>query len=524
MTPFVLVTLVTLSVVGLAPMFLIVGRRLTAVALAPLGGALLAAWAAEGELLIGGTFPLWFVGLGIASNAVCAAYVLGARRSSPLKPGQIRLVPERRWVSKRTSPPSRSHRPYAFKVLPSLCLAAACGAPLALLSAKYVTHDANAIWIFHATWILAGHRQYRANLLNPAYSFSNPSYPPLVSAAIATSGLLRFALSAPAAAALVAVLNSCALFVAASGLVHVRSAHRGIQGAVAVLVAGGLCLQGFTLDAPYSLGGDADLLWAACATAALMYGLVLPCRRDYFATATLCCLIASFTKTEGLVTALMVAALMALRYLRVFSSCAAGPLWDRMRRSLRARARSQPAHWGAVSGRVAIGGLVALGSGAVWFLGLHAMHVENRFFSASTLRESSGLRLHFIGIALLPYLPLLGLAMSVEEVGGVRWRHARQAAGLGSPWLLWAVTTGYLGALVFTYAVGSLGIRGWLAASLPRTMVFTQLALFSEMGTWCILGSGSAADGLRRVWPTALRRPGLRAVRSKGRNRAGPGA
>ncbi len=529
----VVLSLATLAIVAILPLSLAAGPNLTTLALSPLGGALLAAWAAEGELFVGGAFVEWFVALAIAANASCAAYVVLSRRTSAAAgPGisskarpwarcsQWRRPPrnaEERMPSASSlavSETARSRRytrlRHVVRILPSpapsnlgvqklelAILVLVSASPLLLLRASYVSHDANAIWIFHALWIVAGHRDYLSSINNSAYAFSNPSYPPLVSAAIATSSIFSRHVSAQAAAATVAVLNACALLVAALGLAGI-GVDRRLPGWLLLLFAAGLVIQGFAFDAPYSVGGDADLLWAGCATGAILYGLVLPLRRSHLATAIVCGLVASLTKSEGLACSVVIAVLVAIRC----ASTARHPSHTRRDPLDTVPERGRlplPPVAGTAKLAMAVAG-ITLASGLVWFVGVHALHVGNRFFEGPRSPQSLGFRLEWIGRGLLFYLPLFALAGIVEVVGWLRWRPRRLMLDLGPPWLVWAATGGYLVALVLTYAVGTLGIRGWLNASLQRTMVFPELALFSEMAVWCVIGGAVTAGQLRTRW------------------------
>ena len=64
----------------------------------------------------------------------------------------------------------------------------------------------------------------------------------------------------------------------------------------------------------YGLDGYADLLWAAAAVGAIIWGLVLPRSTQTLVIAWICAAVASLTKNEGLTTALVVLVLIALRY------------------------------------------------------------------------------------------------------------------------------------------------------------------------------------------------------------------
>ena len=175
MTPEALAALVVIWVLPLYPAMTLVGPNIAGLLTAALLGSVLAAWAAEAELFFGGSFQLWLICLTLGLNVSAITLRLGRKpaRTRSRRPEVVNLLfgrrPSRRWSGRAGV---RTFTCYA----PPLIVATAL--PVVLLSATYVTHDANAIWIFHARWILAGHSAYLSSLHNPAYSFSNPSYPP----------------------------------------------------------------------------------------------------------------------------------------------------------------------------------------------------------------------------------------------------------------------------------------------------------------------------------------------------------
>jgi hypothetical protein len=369
-------------------------------------------------------------------------------------------------------------------------------APLSLLGTAYVTHDANAIWIFHASWILAGHRAYQASLANPAYAFSNPSYPPLASSAVALSGLFVSPISAPDGAAVIALLNACALYVVGLGIVEIAPSRSRSTRGLALLFAMGIALLGFAFDGSYSVAGDADLLWAATGVAAILYGLILPSRPDSCRVAIVCAVVASFTKSEGLVAGGLILTLMGIQRTAP-GLCRALParrLWSLSRLRSGTSTRLVIKRLAPMAGLV-----VALGlsSGLLWFASTHFLGVGNRFFEGSGNHESTLFRLTVISRHLEPYLPVVALAAYVELVGSLRWRRERHLLGIGSAWYPWVAAGGYFAALVLTYMVGALSIRGWLDNSLGRTMVFVELCLFGQMAVWCIVGADTVAERWR---------------------------
>ena len=492
--------LVTGSVMGLAalaPLATLIGRRLVLFGLAPLGGALIAAWSAEAELLFGGAFVVWFGGIALALNAAALGISLARSRS---KQGPLQLQPSPPAGTVPTPPhgPGRTSRIGAAgaAVVPALMLGLVMLVPLFLLRIGNVAHDANAIWLFHGAWILAGHKGYLASLTSSVYAFSNPSYPPLASSAAALSGVFASSLSSRDGAAIIALLNACALYVVGLGILQVVPSPSRFNRALVSLLAMSVSLLGFAFDGPYSVAGDADLLWSAAAVAAIVYGLILPSRPQHLRVAILCVLVASFTKSEGLVAAALILVLMGVRQWVNRHPCG---------RSVTRRASLAHLHRGLSAGPILpkyfplAAWIVGVGllSGLMWFEVIHLLGVGNRFFIATSHKEPTLFRLGAVAQYLEPYLPLVLFASCVELVGSRRWLGQRQTLGLGSAWYLWIAVAGYLAALVVTYAIGGLGIRGWLDNSLGRTLVFVELCLFVQMGIWCVVGGDTLAKRLR---------------------------
>ena len=132
---------------------------------------------------------------------------------------------------------------------------------------------------------------------------------------------VRWPSSAPAprmirlAVLVTSVLNVCGLGVLASGIVEVARRRGPLTRLAALAMAGVLCLIGFGLAGAFAFADYADLLWAAAAVGALVFGLVLPRAPHHLAVAWLCATAASLTKNEGLTTSLMIFVLLSIRYL-----------------------------------------------------------------------------------------------------------------------------------------------------------------------------------------------------------------
>ena len=124
--------------------------------------------------------------------------------------------------------------------------------------------------------VYGGHHEMLTGLQNVAYRFSNPDYPPLVPAA----GALAFAFLGLGDLHRAVDMTAAAECLCSRGRRHgYRS--RGERGASADAHGrggrrGGICLVGFAVSDILGIEGYTDLLWAAAAAGAVIWGLVLP--------------------------------------------------------------------------------------------------------------------------------------------------------------------------------------------------------------------------------------------------------
>ncbi len=110
------------------------------------------------------------------------------------------------------------------------------------------------------------------------------------------------------------LLNACALGLAGAGVAAVGSRGHQLTRMAAVAAGAAVCLVGFAVSGSFGISGYADLLYAAAAVGAVIWGLVLPRGTHMLVLARICAAMASLTKNEGLTTALVVLVLIALRY------------------------------------------------------------------------------------------------------------------------------------------------------------------------------------------------------------------
>lgn len=458
---------------GLLPAYAMAGSFPTSLALSPLLGALIAAFAAMGELVIGGTLVVWYpVGIALCQVAAVIVIVSRARRRSRTR---ARSIAGNGWVW-----------------LALALIAGACGWALTGVRGDLVGYDAHAIWVMHAMFVYGGHGTFLADLRNPAYHFTNPDYPPLVPASMAVGFIVSGKVDYHLAVVLLAGLNAAALALLGTGVASV-SQRLGSMSArvVAVVAAGALCLAGFGIAGQYAVDGYADLLWAAAAAGAVVYGLMLPRSGSHLAIAWACSTVAALTKNEGLIAAVVVLGLVACRYFPA-SSPRSG---THATTSVRDRIASLPGvvTWGRRLGVA----LLTILPGALWAVAVKAYGIGNVFFGAGRT-EPVPSRLHTTADRLWAYLHVLPLAL-VVLVCGVLWlTSSRRALGLANPAWLWTTLVLWLASLVYTYAFGALPIDWWLRTSADRTTIFPQLLLITEMAIWAVVGVDSWLTGRKR--------------------------
>ena len=344
------------------------------------------------------------------------------------------------------------------------------------------------------------HHTYLAGLKNTVYQFSNPDYPPLVSA----SGAFGFAVHGGSdihfAVSITATLNACALGIAACGIASVPPKDASSWTRV-VAIGGGaaVCLIGFGVDEPFAVGGYADLLWAASALAATIYGLLLPRSSSHLAIGWICATVAALTKNEGLTVALAIMALVSVRYIPASSQREVMHIGQPDGRS-EVRAELTLVHrFELVVPRalavwfVRAGLWLAMAAPSfLWPLLMKYEGIGSDFFGSSS--ESVSQRLHPTISALTNNLHILPVAAAVAIVGGLTMRRTRWHTGLGCPVWTWIVVAWSLLAVTATYLFGGLEIHWWLMTSASRTTVFAQIALYADMVVWMVIAAAQVGE------------------------------
>ena len=473
----VAVALAVLVLPAALPAVAAMGARPITVFVTPLVGATFAAIAAELELATGGTILEWYVVIVVLASVLAMMRLTGVVQRSR---GRRQHAAHQSHVQASTW-----SWPSPWSVLTVVVIGLAVLWPLQALRAPVIAYDGYAIWTLHSLFIYGGHGVFLSDLTNPAYGFSNPNYPPLVPA----SGALGLAAAGDAdvrlAVIVTAVLNACALATAACGVVAiVNNSARILSRVVALAAAAALCLIGFGLSGAYGVGGYADLLWAASAVAATVIGLLLPRSGPHLIAAWVCVTVAGLSKNEGFITALVILALLAVRYI---------PAPSRDGHA----ARKERTGWGVFSAgsvgqtwaiRAAFVVVAAL-PGLFWAAYVKYQGIRSDFIGSSG--QSASLRLHATSSAVWENLHVLPLAAAVAALGVFALGRTRRRLEVGNDVWMWVIVVVSLVALVITYVFGAPEIHWWLATSANRTTIFPQLALYADMAVWLAIAASA---------------------------------
>lgn len=462
---------VGLGLPGLLPAVAAAGRSPVVVFLAPLIGAGMAAMAAAIELGVASSLLADYAVVAVVVNLAVLAWWWVAGRRAWRWPG-----PAVGWSA-------------ATVVIVAGCVVI----PLTALRTHLIGWDANSIWLTHALMAYGGHHELVTGLRNVTYQFSNPDYPPLVPASEALTfgfyglGNLHLAVD------MTALLNACALGVVGTGIAaagygtgFAAGDTRGRWPARVAGVAGAgvICLVGFAVSVNFGFNGYTDLLWAAAAAAAVIWGLVLPPSARALAVAWTCAAVASLTKNEGLATTLVLLVLIALRYRPLTMPGPAVRNW---------------------AGRAAFVAVPAL-PGLTWAGLIRLLGIHDAFFK-SVSSESLVTRAEATVAGMAAHLAVAPVALAVLLVGGWLLRGERERARLGNPAWLWVSCLGSLAIIFATYLIGDLEIHSWLANSVNRTTIFAQVLLYSDLAIWLVIAAdGTFARGTQRV-PEAISDP-----------------
>lgn len=451
-----------LAVPGLLPALAVARRSPAVIFLAPIVGAIMAALAAELELAGGGSLLRCYVLVAAVVNlAVIASLVLA--RHFWRRP----LVPQERF-------------PAEWSILTAVIVLAALAVPVSGLRAHEIGWDANSIWLTHALMLSGGPHQLVTAMKNPAYVFANPDYPPLAPAA----GALGFALFGQGdlylAINMTELVTACALGLVGTAIATVATTGRQLTYVPAIAAGGILSLLGFAVAGLPGIDGYTDLPWSAAAVAAIVFGLVLPKSTQYLVTGWICAVAASLIKNEGLITAMAIIVLIALRY-RPLTLRRPGRDLDDVESAGTAAGRAARL-WAERAAFVIGPGLPCL----IWVAQLRLLGVKSDFFTLST-SESLAYRAGATVEGMAPYLVIAPVALAVMILGSMFLRQDRRRSGLANPLWLWCAALLGLGAIFSTYVLGGPEIHDWLGASVSRVTDFGQLVLYAELAIWLVI-------------------------------------
>ncbi len=458
MTPTLaaIVAIAVLAGAGALPVWCLSGRKLVAFPLMPLAGSVIGAVSATCSIVIAGTLLQWFVGWSVMA-AVVAVAIMWKRRPGGITSAQNRKV---------------QLRPLSGGA--ALVLLGVVAWTLRTVSVPNVGFDTRAIWLLHARWLTHGHAFAHAAIVNPFLILSHPGYPPLVSAAMALTWQLSGDGMDRAAVITVALLNACALFVAAWGIVE--AARRGaarleigrhrrqfITGSSVFVAALTILVTGGVLGT-FDTNGYADPLWSLAAVGAVVWGLSLPPTMSSLGVSVILVLVAGLTKVEGIAVAMIIVVVLTARLYG----------YGRRRRQL------------LLSGFT---GLVAL---LVWPLAALVMGVPNDP-SLRGSREGSLIdRAHRTFSAAAPHLEVVLLAVGCGVVGFLFLREVRQRLGLGNDLWAWAALGGAILVLGGAYVFGPGNVELWLDTSVDRTTIFVALLGWWIVAVWAVCGASAS--------------------------------
>jgi hypothetical protein len=479
--PATIVTLVVLSLAGLLPVLALVGLRVITVPLLPLAGAVLAALAATFFLAFGLSFIGWFIAL--AAAAALAAIISWIRR------------PDRRpWRQFAAPAPPRSpwHRPVG--IIGAVAILGACIWCLRGLATPTVGFDARALWLMRAGWFLQPHHQLLIDMRLRNLLLYQTTYPPLVSAVTAVAWHITGNQSDRLGVVVTALLNTCALAVAAFALIEAgrqctrRSTPRALAAngvtdtsdapsrntgdlwplVVSIAMAVLLVFVAFGTTEPFMTNGYADPIWTIAAVGAVAYGLQLRISRVNQAVALLLVLVAGLSKDEGLATAAVLLVLLTFR--AVFTMSAE----ERQRR-----------WWRPIVTNLAVAIVIV-----AWPALIRILHARGVTMTYSPLHDMPGrAREAFDGFS--PYLHVIVLAVPLAIVGGVALSALRRQGNLANDGWAWAALAGGLGAVGSAYITGTVPVQQWLVGTVDRVSEFPVLTAWWIVAVWAVVASGA---------------------------------
>lgn len=179
---------------------------------------------------------------------------------------------------------------------------------------RALSWDVHSFWYSRGRWFLVG-SDYVVTQLTSPYTSPYPGpphaqYPPVPSATPALMWELTGGVNYAAAKLLMAGVTASTLVLLAIGVARVVGTPRWLATLAALAVPS----AGLYFATASSALGHVDLPYSAAGEAALIFGLLLPRRRPELAACIALTLLCGLLKNEGLVVAVLVAALVSLRH------------------------------------------------------------------------------------------------------------------------------------------------------------------------------------------------------------------
>ena len=488
-----IVTTVVLASAGLFPAVALIGLRLITVPMVPLAGAVIAAMSATCFIAVGGSFIWWFVGLAVAGvGGVAACWALRPEWRPGHPRGGRRHRGDHRRVQKRT--------PGVAVAVGGLAVLGSSVWCLRGLATPTVGFDARALWLARAGWFLQSHQQLLVKMRVHDVVLVQSVYPPLVSASTAVAWRITGDQSMRLGVVVIAILNTCALVAAAyalieagrqvttrlvAGQMHDEAGPTGmaivgsplLPMAVGVVSATLLVFIAFGICEPFMTNGYADPIWALAAVGAVAYGLQLGINRTNQGVALILLLVAGMSKDEGVITALGLIALIAVRRLATMSAEERRRRWTR------------PVLIGMAE-------VAAVGAWPVLMRIIHARGETSASFS-SLHSWPARARIAYDGMA--PYLHVIVLAACLAVVGGVILARVRRRSGMANDCWAWAGLVCGLLAVTGAYVTGTADLHVWLVGTVDRVTEFAALAGWWMVAMWAVVASAAPAAGNRSM-------------------------
>lgn len=458
------VGLLVLAAAGFLPVLVLVGGRLVALPLFPLAGAAIGALAAASCIATFGTLLMWFVVWSVIAAIISLVVLIG-------RPDRLRGIG--RHLRRELTP---------MPVAGFVVVVAAAAWALRTLRVHNIGFDTRAIWMLHASWLLGGHSLAYSDIRNHFFVVSHPTYPPLVSAAMALSWITSGNSDQRVAVVTIALLNGCALVVAGWGVVEaarralLRTQGGSVRrqrvlfglgvllGALAIMVAGGVL-------GTFATNGYADPIWSLAAVSVVVYGLMLESTPSDLGVVAVLIPVCAYAKVEGMAMAIILLVLVAVRR------------------------RYRPGHlpltsfWQFVL-RIGVGVVVLLG----WEFLTLLIGVPNDPSITGARDGSLEQRAARTWDAAVPHLHVVVLALVCALCGWVLLNALRRRMGIGNDLWAWVALALSIAVLGGAYVFGSGNVELWLATSVNRTTIFVALLAWWMVAVWALCGTAAVLE------------------------------